>query len=74
MKQLRTARDVVAAVGGLGALCDLTGANKKQASHWQTKAKAFPASTYKVMTEELTARDFEAPARLWRQKEKRRAA
>jgi hypothetical protein len=68
MKQLRTANQVVKALGGLDEVCRITGANVKQAWHWHGRAGRFPANTYVAMTRVLNARGYEAPARLWNQK------
>lgn len=65
MKKLRTAKDVVEALGGLTAVCELTGANTKQAWNWIGRAETFPSNTYVVMTRALRRRQAQAPAWLW---------
>lgn len=68
MKKLHTAKQVVAKLGGLGAVCELTHANAKQAWHWTGRAGQFPSNTYVAMTQELRRLGYEAPARLWNMK------
>lgn len=65
MKTLRTAQEVVDALGGLAAVCELTGANNKQAWNWTGRADAFPANTYFVMIRALRRRRATAPPHLW---------
>jgi hypothetical protein len=65
MRYLRSAQDVVDALGGLAAVCELTGANTKQAWNWAGRADQFPACTYVVMIRALNRRGATAPARLW---------
>jgi hypothetical protein len=65
MTRLKTAQDVVNALGGLAAVCELTGANTKQAWNWTGRADSFPASTYWVMQRALRRRGHTAPAWLW---------
>lgn len=65
MRNLRTAKDVVETLGGLSAVCELTGANLKQAWNWVGRAEAFPSNTYVVMTRALRRRNATAPAWLW---------
>jgi hypothetical protein len=68
MKTLRTTIEVVDALGGLPAVCDLTGANSKQAWNWIGRAETFPANTYWVMIEALRRRRLTAPPHLWNQR------
>jgi hypothetical protein len=68
MKRLRTAEQVVRTLGGLGRVCELTGANSKQAWHWSGRKGTFPANTYVIMMRELNRLGYEAPARLWAMK------
>lgn len=74
MKRLRNAEAVVRRLGGLKGVCELTGANLKQAWHWSGRAGTFPAQYYVVMTRELNRLGYEAPARLWNMKGLREAA
>lgn len=64
MKKLRTAKQVVDTLG-LETVCELTGANAKQAWHWYGRAGVFPAKTYVVLTRTLRRRGYIAPASLW---------
>lgn len=64
MKKLRTTKQVVDTLG-LETVCELTGANAKQAWHWYGRAGVFPAKTYVVLTRALRRRGYVAPATLW---------
>lgn len=64
MKKLRTTKQVVDLLG-VETLCELTGANAKQAWHWYGRAGVFPAKTYVVLTRALRRRGYIAPASLW---------
>lgn len=65
MRTLRTTKEVVDALGGLSAVCKLTGANTKQAWNWVGRAETFPANTYVVLTTALRRRRAKAPPHLW---------
>jgi hypothetical protein len=65
MRHLKTAQEVVDALGGLSAVRKLTGANVKQAWNWIGRAESFPASTYVIMIRALKRRGMTAPAWLW---------
>jgi hypothetical protein len=65
MRKLQTARDVISHLGGLKRVCEITGANRKQAEHWRGRAASFPASTYVVMMQALRRRRATAPPQLW---------
>ncbi|HWP88360.1 MAG TPA: hypothetical protein VNM70_10805 [Burkholderiales bacterium] len=69
-RHLRSARHVIGALGGIGAVAELTGSLRTAVHNWRA-AKRFPASVYKVMTEALAERGATAPAALWSQKERR---
>lgn len=73
MKYLRTPDQVVEAIG-LETVCELTGANAKQAWNWYGRAGMFPANTYVVLTRALRRRGYTAPANLWNMKGIDRAA
>jgi hypothetical protein len=63
---LKTAQDVVNALGGLDAVCKMFDATKKQAWNWVgRKGGKFPAHTYVVMQRALKRRGKSAPAHLW---------
>jgi hypothetical protein len=64
----RTAQEVVDALGGLDAVCELTGAPFKTAWNWSGRAGTFPACYYAVMTRALLRRGASAPAWLWKQR------
>jgi hypothetical protein len=65
MRHLRTVQDVVEALGGIEAVCELTNANNKQAWNWVGRAGMFPARKYVVMQRALKRRGATAPAWLW---------
>lgn len=75
MSHLRTAAQVVAALGGTAAVCKLTGATRKAVWHWVGAAEKFPANQYVVMQRALKRRGASAPDWLWSMKNvERRAA
>jgi hypothetical protein len=74
MKQLRTAEKVIEALGGLDRVCELTGANLKQAWNWYGRAGTFPSNTYWVMERALRRRGFAVDPRLFKMKGLDRAA
>lgn len=63
---LKTAREVVAALDGIEAVSRLTGCRPKSVSAWQAKDLSFPPKTYVAMIQALAARGYTAPASLWR--------
>jgi hypothetical protein len=67
MKNLRTAKEVVEALG-IERVCELTDANAKQAWHWYGRAEQFPANTYVALQKALKRRGFRAPDALWAMK------
>lgn len=54
---------VVHALGGWGAVAELTG--KRYGTAWQWKRNGFPADTYLVLQAALRERGLEAPPSLW---------
>jgi hypothetical protein len=75
-RRLTTVHEVVDELGGLSAVCRLTGANIKQGWNWIGRSETFPASYYVCMQRALQRRGATAPARLWNQKgiKKKKAA
>jgi hypothetical protein len=71
--ELRTARDVVEAVGGPTAAAALTGKTPQAAWNWGQRNK-FPADTYVVLTAELERLGKSAPATLWGMRQPEAAA
>lgn len=65
MRKLSTAEEVVEVLGGLSNVCELTGANPKQAWNWAGRTGTFPSSTYVVMQRALQRRKATAPPELW---------
>lgn len=62
--ELLTTADVMAALGGPGAVAELTGRKYSAAHNWGTFVK-FPANTYVVMQAALAKIGRTAPASLW---------
>lgn len=75
MPHLKTARQVVAALGGTAKVSKLTRSTEKAVWHWVGAAEKFPANQYVAMQRALKRRRMTAPAWLWAQKnvEKRAA-
>lgn len=67
MRRLRTAREVIKALGGPEAVMRLTKTNKQQLWNWEAYYEAFPARAYWLMTRELAKKDCVAPPHLWKQ-------
>jgi hypothetical protein len=68
MKQLTTTKQVFDALGGIPGVCELTGANRRQAWNWYSFFGAFPPNTYVVLMQALARKGFSAPPRLWKMK------
>jgi hypothetical protein len=68
LKQLKTAKQVQQALGGLSGVALITGANVRQAWHWAGRAGKFPAHFHAVMTHFLQRRGYDAPPELWSQR------
>lgn len=64
-KKLITTKTVVEHLGGIGRLCDVTTANRKQAYNWVGTGKKFPAWTYIAIMRELERTGATAPHQLW---------
>jgi hypothetical protein len=64
---LKTARDVVDALGGRKAVSKLLGASNKRLWNWVGRYDRFPATTYVKMQKELqkNKKRVTAPAWLW---------
>lgn len=74
MRTLHTADQIIRALGGLDAVVEMTGTNKKQAWNWSGRAKVFPSAYYVMMQRELQRRGYKADPSLWSQKTAKRAA
>lgn len=68
MKKLTSAVQVVEALGGDQAVADLTYSTPKAVWNWHGYFDAFPASAYRVMTDELEKLGYTAPPWLWKQR------
>lgn len=67
--QLETAREVIAALGGLDAVSELTGRKYGTVSAWQVRFNRFPPELYALMTAALEKTGATAPKSLWSQVE-----
>lgn len=74
LRKVTTAKEVVAVLGGITAVCTMTGADHKSVYHWTGAAGMFPARHHDMMTKALRRRGVKAPPRLWHQSEEKRAA
>ena len=63
-KNLRTARTVIAALGGTPKVAALTGASYSRAFNWLSKGH-FPSWTYLLITKALAERGLTASPSLW---------
>jgi len=62
--ELRTADEVMDALGGNAGVAELTGSTRKAVSNWRS-FNGFPAKFYLVMTAALAGKGKRAPAALW---------
>jgi hypothetical protein len=67
LKQLPTVDAVVDALGGTGAVAELTRNTDSAVSNWR-RAEHFPANTYLILKGELKKIDCCAPDTLWSMK------
>ena len=67
-KRLDTKVEVMTALGGIGAVSRLTGADYGAVENWK-RAASFPPRYFLVMWLELASRGYIAPASLWDQRE-----
>lgn len=72
MKRLRNADQVIARLGGLNRVAEITATDLKSAYNWPRFGQ-FPASTYVAMMRALNRRGYTAPASLWGMRESRAA-
>jgi hypothetical protein len=63
------ARDVVDWLGGIEAVCEMTGRDLKTVYHWIGRSGTFPARYHDMMTKALKKRGCTAPPALWNQEE-----
>lgn len=65
IRELKTVDEVVAELGGSGAIKAITGSKHTSAvSNWK-KLGRFPAKTHKVLQDALCAKGLTAPDSLW---------
>ena len=67
MRRLKTAREVVDALGGIEAVATMTRAQPKTVYHWTGRNDCFPSRTFDTMKAALKRRHLHAPAKLWNQ-------
>lgn len=65
MTELRTAAEVMDALGGDRSVGDITGRSRKATNNWRHFGR-FPSDTYVVMQGALKKIGHTAPASLWR--------
>ena len=65
-RALSSTVEVMQALGGIGAVAELTGSGYSAAENW-SRSETFPARFFLVMWLELLARGFSAPPSLWKQ-------
>jgi len=70
---VKTAKEVVAVLGGVDAVCRMAGKDVKTVYHWTGDA-GFPARTHDWMTKALKKRGVRAPPVLWNQTQEIKAA
>jgi len=64
MEELSTTSEVLDALGGNGAVAEITGSTTKAVWNWRG-FNTFPSNTYVAMTDALRAIGKTAPASLW---------
>lgn len=67
MKELKTAKQIIENLGGVNAVTDLAGSDRKVVYHWRSKGE-FPAALYFAMITHLNRCGFTARPELWAQK------
>jgi hypothetical protein len=73
MAKIKTAENVVRALGGVEKVAELCNVTDTAIHNWRA-AGVFPARFYHLMTSTLRRRGRTAPAALWQQAEPNRAA
>jgi hypothetical protein len=69
MRMLASIEEVIAELGGIKAVAELTKrASPSAVPNWKAR-KAFPTDTYAIMKSALAAKDAAAPGDLWRMPE-----
>jgi hypothetical protein len=65
--QVKTARDVIAALGGVDAVAGKLGTSQNVVHNW--KQRGLPAESFWALNKLLSEEKIEAPRSLWRQYE-----
>jgi len=63
-RALRSARAIIAAIGGNGPVAVLTGRKTQHVTNWKHGGR-LPASTFLVLTAALAERGYRASPKLW---------
>lgn len=63
-RKLRTKDEVIAALGGVLGLCELTGLSYRRVENWK-RLRTFPSRYYLVMVQALQEQRMTAPPALW---------
>lgn len=65
LKELTSARDIIAVLRGNQAVAALTGRNRKTQHVTNWKSDGFPADTFLIMTDALAKLGYRASPKLW---------
>ena len=65
VKQLKTVEEVISALGGPGAVRELTGRYSASVVPMWKSRQSFPPNTFLLMKAALRAKGVDAPAALW---------
>jgi hypothetical protein len=71
--ELRTAREVFEALGGISAVAEITGSRYTAAQNWISRDQ-FPANTFLSLTQALERKNLSASVHLWKMKPSHREA
>ena len=63
LKELTSAREIIAAMGGNQPVAALTGRKTQHVTNW--KSDDFPADTFLIMTDALAKLGYRASPKLW---------
>lgn len=64
-RQITTTSDLIDALGGTKAICDLLNVGQQAVSHWRVRDR-LPAHTYPTVQSELMKRGLSADLSVWR--------
>ena len=63
LKEVKSAREAIEAMGGNQAVAALTGKKTQHVTNW--KKDGFPANTFLILTDELARLGYRASPKLW---------